>query len=61
MTGTARTLNPRIGVLVRTHSDEEADLLRKEGGTVVFMGEHELATAMTRHVLERYDAAAPAG
>jgi CPA2 family monovalent cation:H+ antiporter-2 len=61
MTGTARTLNPRIGVLVRTHSDEEADLLRKEGGTVVFMGEHELATAMTRHVLERYEGAGGEG
>jgi CPA2 family monovalent cation:H+ antiporter-2 len=61
MSGTARTLNPRIGVVVRTHSDEEADLLRKEGGTVVFMGEHELATAMTRHVLEQYRGAAAPG
>jgi CPA2 family monovalent cation:H+ antiporter-2 len=61
MTGTARTLNPKIGVLVRTHSDEEADLLRKEGGTVVFMGEHELATAMTRHVLDQYPGTAAAG
>ncbi len=56
MTETARALNPRIEVLVRTHSDEEAELLRQDAGTVVFMGEHELALAMTRHVVERYEA-----
>ena len=38
---------------MRTHSDEEADLLRKEKVGQVFMGEHELALAMTRHVLGR--------
>jgi CPA2 family monovalent cation:H+ antiporter-2 len=56
MTETARALNPRIEVLVRTHSDEEAELLRQDAGTVVFMGEHELALAMTRHVVERFEA-----
>jgi CPA2 family monovalent cation:H+ antiporter-2 len=49
----ARTLNPRIEVLIRTHSDEEAELLRRENLGEVFMGEHELALAMTRSVLER--------
>jgi CPA2 family monovalent cation:H+ antiporter-2 len=49
----ARTLNPRITVLLRTHSDEEAELLRRENMGQVFMGEHELALAMTREVLER--------
>jgi CPA2 family monovalent cation:H+ antiporter-2 len=49
----ARTLNPRIEILLRTHSDEEAALLRRENLGRVFMGEHELALAMTRAVLER--------
>ncbi|HSB27403.1 MAG TPA: hypothetical protein VLE19_06105 [Pyrinomonadaceae bacterium] len=41
--------------VVRPHSDEEAELLRKEKAGMVFMGEHELALGMTRHVLERID------
>ena len=53
MMKTARMLNPRIQIVVRTHSDEEAWLLRKEAGAQVFMGEHELASAMTLHVLEK--------
>jgi CPA2 family monovalent cation:H+ antiporter-2 len=52
----ARTLNPRIEALLRTHSDEEAELLRREHWGEVFMGEHELALAMTRAVLERREA-----
>ena len=50
----ARTVNPRIETVVRTHSDEEAVLLEKENAGKVFLGEHELALAMTRYVLERY-------
>ena len=50
----ARTVNPRIETVVRTHSEEEAVLLEKENVGKVFLGEHELAIAMTRHVLERY-------
>jgi CPA2 family monovalent cation:H+ antiporter-2 len=46
-------LNPGIETVVRTHSDEEAALLRSENAGTVFMGEHELALGMTRHVLER--------
>ena len=49
----SRMLNPRIHIVVRTHSDEEAELLRNENVGEVFMGEHELALGMTRHVLER--------
>ena len=49
----ARTLNPGIETVVRTHSEEEAELLRRENVGKVFMGEHELAVGMTRHVLER--------
>jgi CPA2 family monovalent cation:H+ antiporter-2 len=49
----ARTLKPDVETVVRTHSDEEAALLRQERAGGVFMGEHELALAMARHVLER--------
>src|SRR5437773_4631626 len=53
----ARTLNPRIETVVRTHSEEEAVLLEKENAGKVFMGEHELAVGMIRHVIERFTAA----
>ncbi|MBI2778289.1 MAG: Kef family K(+) transporter [Gammaproteobacteria bacterium] len=49
----ARTLNPAIETVLRTHNEEEAELLQKEGMGKVFMGEHELATGMTRHILAR--------
>lgn len=49
----ARMLNPRVETLVRTHSEEEAALLRNENAGTVFLGEHELALSMTRHVLEK--------
>jgi monovalent cation:H+ antiporter-2, CPA2 family len=57
MVETARTLNPRVEVVLRTHSDEEARLLAEENLGTVFMGEHELAQAMTHHVLSRISAA----
>ena len=47
----ARRLNPKIEIIARTHSDEEADLLRKDRADAVFMGEHELATSMIARVL----------
>jgi CPA2 family monovalent cation:H+ antiporter-2 len=56
----ARTLNPRIEALIRTHSDEEAQLLRQENLGEVFMGEHELALAMAREVIERQQKSIPA-
>ncbi len=54
MVETARTLNPGIEILLRTHSEDESALLRKEGLGMVFFGEEELARGMTRHVLERF-------
>jgi CPA2 family monovalent cation:H+ antiporter-2 len=51
MIETARILNPPVQIIVRTHNDEEAALLRKESGGEVFVGEHELALSMLRHVL----------
>jgi CPA2 family monovalent cation:H+ antiporter-2 len=54
MVDVARTLNPRIDIVVRTHSEEEAVLLKKENAGRVFLGEHELALSMIRYVLERF-------
>ena len=50
----ARTLNPRIETVVRTHNEEEAMLLAQEEASAVFFVEDELAKGMSRHVLERY-------
>ncbi|MGZ9044394.1 MAG: YbaL family putative K(+) efflux transporter [Telluria sp.] len=52
MVETARALNPGIKVVIRSHSDEEAHLLREETSGTVFLGEHELAASMARHVLD---------
>jgi CPA2 family monovalent cation:H+ antiporter-2 len=57
----ARTVNPRIETVVRTHSEEEAVLLKQENAGRVFLGEHELAQGMTHYVLERYAAAGEHG
>ena len=51
---TARLLNPAIETVVRTHSEEEAELLEQEGIGTIFFGEGELARAISRHALERY-------
>jgi CPA2 family monovalent cation:H+ antiporter-2 len=48
----ARTVKPDIEIVVRAHSDDDAALLRKDSGSHVFMGEHELALGMTRQVIE---------
>ena len=49
----ARTLNPKIEVLVRSHNEEEARLIESECQCRVFLGESELANAMTQSVLAR--------
>ncbi|RFO98340.1 sodium:proton antiporter [Rhodoferax lacus] len=54
MADTARTLNPGIEIIMRTHSEEESQLLRNEQVGMVFFGEEELAKGMTDHVLERF-------
>ena len=60
MVDVARQLNPKIDIVLRTHSDDVAELLRGENLGTVFMGEHELAKAITRHVIERMNDAAAA-
>jgi monovalent cation:H+ antiporter-2, CPA2 family len=54
MANTARTLNPDIEILVRTHSEDESALLRREGVGTVFFGEEELANGIASHVLKRF-------
>jgi K+:H+ antiporter len=49
----ARTLNPSIEVVVRTHNEAEGRLLEQDEVGKVFIGEHELAQAMLGHVLFR--------
>jgi CPA2 family monovalent cation:H+ antiporter-2 len=56
MAETARTLNPGIEIVLRTHSEDESVLLCKDGIGKVFFGEEELAKGMTSHVLERLGA-----
>ena len=48
----ARTLNPDIQIVVRSHNIEEANLLEREGAGTVFVGESELAKSMVRHLLK---------
>lgn len=54
MVDAARALNPRIEVVLRTHSEDESQLLRQSGIGTVFYGEEELAKGMTRYVLQRF-------
>jgi monovalent cation:H+ antiporter-2, CPA2 family len=54
MVETSRTLNPDIEVVLRTHGEEESQLLRKDDIGTVFFGEEELARGMTNHVLQRF-------
>ncbi len=54
MVDIARALNPAIEIVLRTHSEDESQLLRKEGMGTVFFCEEELARGMVSHVLARF-------
>jgi CPA2 family monovalent cation:H+ antiporter-2 len=54
MAKTARTLNPAIEIVLRTHSDDELELLRADNIGAVFHGEEELARGMSLHVRGRF-------
>ncbi len=54
----AQTLNPGIAVVLRTHNEEEAELLRQECKGTVFLGEHELARGMSAHILAQFEGSA---
>jgi CPA2 family monovalent cation:H+ antiporter-2 len=60
MVETARALNPGIEVVVRSHSEEEAALLERDRTGKVFVGEVELARAITSYVQTRVQALAVA-
>jgi CPA2 family monovalent cation:H+ antiporter-2 len=53
MVGIARRLNPAIETVLRTQNEDDAELLEKDNLGKVFVGDHELALGMTRHILER--------
>ena len=53
MVATARTLNPDIDIVLRSHSEAESVLLRQEKLGAVFFDEDELARGMAGHVLQR--------
>ena len=55
MAQTARALNPGIEIVLRTHSEEESEMLRNEDIGKVFFGEEELAKGMSEHVLRRFN------
>ncbi|MGO4468724.1 NAD-binding protein, partial [Pseudoduganella sp. RAF53_2] len=61
MVEVARALNPDIRIVVRTHSDEEAELLRREHAGKVFIGEEELANGMAEDILAEYRTRRAAG
>ena len=52
MVEVARSLNPQVQVLLRTLSEDEAALLRREGLGTVFLGKEELSRSMTAQVLD---------
>ena len=54
MVETARLLNPEIEIIVRTHSEDESELLAADGFGKIFFGEEELAKGMVRHIFDRF-------
>jgi CPA2 family monovalent cation:H+ antiporter-2 len=60
MVETARTLNPAIEVVVRSHGESESRLMRDAGIGTVFSGEEALARSMVAHVKSRRTRPAPA-
>jgi CPA2 family monovalent cation:H+ antiporter-2 len=54
----ARGANPRLPVVVRTHSAGERDHLREAGVAAAVLGEQELALELTRYTLHRFGVSA---
>ncbi|SFP09057.1 monovalent cation:H+ antiporter-2, CPA2 family [Ectopseudomonas composti] len=54
MVETARTLNPQVEVVIRTHSADAMEIFRREGLGEVFFDEEELARGMKDHVLSKF-------
>ena len=58
MVAIARQLNPQIEAVLRSDTEDEAELLRREQLGTVFVGESELARGMAAHVAGRVAQAA---
>ncbi|WP_028239088.1 YbaL family putative K(+) efflux transporter [Stutzerimonas azotifigens] len=56
----ARTLNPDIEIVIRTHSAEAVEIFRKQELGQVFFDEEELARGMKAYILSKFAPAAPA-
>jgi monovalent cation:H+ antiporter-2, CPA2 family len=50
----ARSLNPRIEIVARAHSEAEEDTLRRLGAARVVVAERELGNELIRHALRRF-------
>jgi monovalent cation:H+ antiporter-2, CPA2 family len=50
----AKQRNPRIDIVVRTHSGREREALQQQGVDEAVLGELELALEMTRHTIRRF-------
>ena len=48
----SRLLNPEIEVVVRSHNEDEAHMMRNENLGTIFVGEQELAKGISAHVLQ---------
>ncbi len=56
----ARTLNPDIEIVIRTHSAEAVEIFRKQELGQVFFDEEELRAGMKAYILSKFAPAAPA-
>lgn len=54
MADTARKLNPDIEIVLRTHSEAEAQLLSRDGIGTVFFSEDALAGSISEHIQKRF-------
>ena len=54
MVDTAKTLQPQIQIVIRTHNALESTLLREEQVGKVFYGEEELANSMCQFIVAQY-------
>lgn len=54
MVDTAKALKPDIQIVIRTHNEEESNLLTSENIGKVFYGEEELAIGMCKYIIDQY-------
>lgn len=54
MVDTAKALRPEIRIVLRTHNEDESELLRKDNLGTVFYGEEELANGMCKFIVGQF-------